>query len=252
MGAENLDEGDLQGWDLAMHEDACQVQLHLEAYVHVGSVDRWRPPKREASVRNLVEAGPLRIRELLEAHGLFEAACLLPEETLPGGEIGALEQGVLQNAFHASKGLDHVGTVVIQVPEFAIMALVRPPEGILAHDVVLLEVLAYTPALVEREGVPVLLEERIDTRDTTIPSILQVLQGEASVLRRGLLPLQGVLGPDALRVNELSLPCLHIPVKVRDQLVLLVAQSTAVVGDACLGLFGVSQVRLRDEDVSHA
>jgi hypothetical protein len=29
MGAENLDEGDLQGWDLAVHEDSGQVKLHL-------------------------------------------------------------------------------------------------------------------------------------------------------------------------------------------------------------------------------
>lgn len=35
VSSEDLDEGDLQGGDLAMHEDARQVQLHLKAYVHL-------------------------------------------------------------------------------------------------------------------------------------------------------------------------------------------------------------------------
>mmetsp|Transcript_8139 Transcript_8139/g.19409 ORF Transcript_8139/g.19409 Transcript_8139/m.19409 type:complete len:210 (-) Transcript_8139:3983-4612(-) len=131
------------------------------------------------------------------------------------------------------------------------MALVSPPEGVLAHDVVLLEVLTHAPALVEGQGVAILLEERVDSRNTTIPGILQVLQCEASVLRRGLLPLQGVLGPDTLGIDELRLPGLHISVQVGDELVLLVAQATAVVRDARLGLLRISQVRLRDQDVAH-
>ena len=36
---EDLDEGDLEGGDLAMHEDAGQVQLYLEAHIHIGTVD---------------------------------------------------------------------------------------------------------------------------------------------------------------------------------------------------------------------
>ena len=36
----------------------------------------------------------------------------------------------------ASKRLDHVCPVVVQVPELAIMTLVRPPEGVVPHDVV--------------------------------------------------------------------------------------------------------------------
>ena len=40
-------------------------------------------------------ATALSVRELLEAHGLLESAGLLPEESLPGGEVGALEERVL-------------------------------------------------------------------------------------------------------------------------------------------------------------
>ena len=39
MCPEDLDEGDLEGGYLAVHEDACQVQLYLEAHVHVGSAE---------------------------------------------------------------------------------------------------------------------------------------------------------------------------------------------------------------------
>lgn len=56
---------------------------------------------------------------------------LSPEETFPGGEVGALEEGVLQDAFHTTQGLDHVCAVVVQIPKFAIVSLMSPPERIL-------------------------------------------------------------------------------------------------------------------------
>lgn len=56
---------------------------------------------------------------------------LSPEETLPGGEISAFEECVFQDALHTSQSLDHVCAVVVQVPQFAIMPLVGPPERIL-------------------------------------------------------------------------------------------------------------------------
>ena len=40
MRSEDLDEGDLQRGNLAVHEDAGEVELHLEAHVDVGSVNR--------------------------------------------------------------------------------------------------------------------------------------------------------------------------------------------------------------------
>ena len=51
--------------DLAVHKYAGQIQLHLEAHVHVGTVDGGRPPECEAPVGNLVQTTPLRIRQLL-------------------------------------------------------------------------------------------------------------------------------------------------------------------------------------------
>lgn len=56
---------------------------------------------------------------------------LSPEETLPGGEISAFEECVFQDALHATERLDHVCAVVVQVPQFAIVSLVGPPEWIL-------------------------------------------------------------------------------------------------------------------------
>lgn len=56
---------------------------------------------------------------------------LSPEETLPGGEISAFEECVLQNALHTTERLDHVCAVVVQVPQFTIVSLVGPPERIL-------------------------------------------------------------------------------------------------------------------------
>ena len=57
-----------------------------------------------------------------------------PEKPLPGREVSALEECVFQNAFHTTQGLDHVCTVVVQVPELPIMPLVCPPERVLLQD----------------------------------------------------------------------------------------------------------------------
>ena len=54
-----------------------------------------------------------------------------PEETLPGREISAFEECVLQDSLHTTQSLDHVCAVVVQVPQFAIVPLVGPPEWIL-------------------------------------------------------------------------------------------------------------------------
>lgn len=105
MSAEDLDERDLECRNLAVHEDAGQIQLHLEAHVNIGPVDGWRPPEREASVGNLVETGALGHRQLLVLHLLLEAARLLPEQTLPRGEVGAFEQRMLENSFDTAQCL---------------------------------------------------------------------------------------------------------------------------------------------------
>lgn len=38
-----------------MHEDTCEIQLDLEPYIDIGSVDRGGPPQGESSVRDLVQ-----------------------------------------------------------------------------------------------------------------------------------------------------------------------------------------------------
>jgi hypothetical protein len=57
-----------------------------------------------------------------------------------------LEEGVLENALHPAQRLDHVRPIVVEVPEFAVVALVGPPERVLlqhlgtgekAHDYLL-------------------------------------------------------------------------------------------------------------------
>ena len=55
MCPEDLNEGDLECGDFAVHEDACQVQLHLETHVHIRPVDGWTPPQGKATVRDLIE-----------------------------------------------------------------------------------------------------------------------------------------------------------------------------------------------------
>lgn len=130
-----------------------------------------------------------------------------PEKPLPGREVSALEECVFQNAFHTTQGLDHVCTVVVQVPELPIMPLVCPPERVLLQNLdgkastikvlgaycprflawprilliqgkistilsmylVLLKVSSNTPALIISQCVPVLLEEGVDSRNATIP-----------------------------------------------------------------------------------
>src|SRR5690242_18280404 len=105
VGTENLNQRDFQGWDLSMHENSRQIQLYLEADVNVCSVDSRRPPQRKTTVRNLVQTRTLRVCQLLELHLLLEAAASFPEQTLPRGKVRSLEQCVLQDALHSSKGL---------------------------------------------------------------------------------------------------------------------------------------------------
>lgn len=58
------------------------------------------------------------------------------------------------------------------------------------------------------------------------------------VLSDGLLPLEGVLGPNSLGVDELALPRLDVAVQIRNQLVFFVAHSRPEVGDSHVCLLG--------------
>ena len=49
--SEELDEADLEGGHLAVEHDAGEVELDLEAHVHVGTVDGGTPPEGEPGDR---------------------------------------------------------------------------------------------------------------------------------------------------------------------------------------------------------
>ena len=83
---------------------------------HVSPVDGGRPPECEPSVGDLVESRPLSVGQLLVLHGLLEATGLLPEQTLPGREVCSSEEGVLQDTLNSAQCLDHVRTIVVEVP----------------------------------------------------------------------------------------------------------------------------------------
>jgi hypothetical protein len=70
------------------------------------------------------------------------------------------------------QSLDHVSAVVVQVPEFAVVLLMSPPEGVLFENLVLFEVLSNSPTLVIGESQAVFLEESVDSRDTSVPRVL--------------------------------------------------------------------------------
>ena len=89
---------------------------------------------------------------------------------------------------------------------------------------------------------PVFLKQRVDAGDAPVPGVLEVLQRQAAVLGVGLLPLQRVLGPHSLTVDELALPRLHVSKKIGNDLVLLVGHAAPEVGHALVRLFGIAQV----------
>ena len=62
--------------------------------------------------------------------GLFEAGRLLPEETLPSREVGTLEESVFQDTLDTTKCSDDIDSVVVELPQLAVVALRRPPEGV--------------------------------------------------------------------------------------------------------------------------
>ena len=130
MSTEDLDQTDLERGDLAVHEDTGQIELDLETNVYVGTVDSGTPPERESTVWNLIQTGPLSVREFLVPHRLLETGRLLPEQTLPGREISTLEQGMLQDTFNTTEGSDDIDTIVVELPQLSVVALGCPPERI--------------------------------------------------------------------------------------------------------------------------
>ena len=61
----NLYERYFERRDLAVHENASQIQLNLKSNVHVCAVDGWAPPEGESSIWYLTQAGTLRVGQFL-------------------------------------------------------------------------------------------------------------------------------------------------------------------------------------------
>jgi hypothetical protein len=84
-----------------------------------------------------------------------------PKEPLPTRESRSLEERVLQDRLHTTQGLDDIRPIRVQVPELAVVALARPPEGVGLHVLVDLELCPSTETLVEAECAAVLLKQRV-------------------------------------------------------------------------------------------
>ncbi|KAH3663741.1 hypothetical protein OGAPHI_005143 [Ogataea philodendri] len=73
MCSKDLDQRDLESWNLSVKEDTRQIELDQESNVNVGSVDRWRPPQSKPTVRNLRQSRTLGISEFLEFQSVFKS-----------------------------------------------------------------------------------------------------------------------------------------------------------------------------------
>lgn len=74
---------------------------------------------------------------LLLSHPHFSYTCTSlasPEQTLPCWEVGPLEERVFQDPLYSSKSLDHVRTIIVEVPQLSIMTLMSPPEWVLLEN----------------------------------------------------------------------------------------------------------------------
>mmetsp|Transcript_31758 Transcript_31758/g.36108 ORF Transcript_31758/g.36108 Transcript_31758/m.36108 type:complete len:252 (-) Transcript_31758:2893-3648(-) len=216
MCSEDLNQRDLQRGDLSMHENSGQIQLDLETDIHIGTIDGGRPPQSKSSVGDLVQTRSLGMSQFLVSHRFFESGCLLPKQTFPGGEISTLEQSMFQNTFNTSQSLNHISSVVVQIPQFTIMFLMSPPEGILLKNLILFEILSDTPSFVVGQGKTIFLEQSVNSGNTTIPRFFQIFQGQTTILGIGFLSLQEVFGPNTLGIDEFGLPSLDITVQIRN------------------------------------
>ena len=156
---------------------------------------------------------------------------------------------MLKNGLDTTKCLYHIRSVCVEVPQLTVVALACPPEGVALHVLVDLELGPGPETLVETEGTAILLEESVDTRQTAVPAVLEVLQSQASVLLLSFLTFLGVLYPDTLRVAELRLPRNDVAEDVGDEGLLVVRHTSAVMCDSGVGLLRPSLVASRDQDV---
>jgi hypothetical protein len=99
-----------------VHVNSRQIELHLKAHVNVGSVNGWRPPKCKSTIGNLIQPGTLGVGKFLELHTFFKSTRFLPEEPFPGREVRPFEKCMLEDTLNTTQCLNHISSVVIQVP----------------------------------------------------------------------------------------------------------------------------------------
>jgi hypothetical protein len=111
-----------------------------------------------------------------------------------------------------------------------------PPKRVLLQNLVLLEVLSDTPALIVCKRESVFLEQCVYARDATVPAIFKIIQCETTILSKSFLSLEGILGPNSLGVDKLRLPTLNVSVKVWYELILFMCHTSSEVTNAGIGL----------------
>lgn len=84
---------------------------------------------------------------------------------------------MLKNAFNTTQSLNHIRSVVVQIPQFSVVPLMRPPERVLLQDLVGLELRSHSPTFIVGQRVAVLLEERVNAGNTTVPAVVQIFEG---------------------------------------------------------------------------
>jgi hypothetical protein len=78
---------------VSAHENASQIELHLETDINISPIDGRTPPESEATIGNLIETRSLSIGKLLISHRLFESRGFLPEQTYETHEHLSVTQG---------------------------------------------------------------------------------------------------------------------------------------------------------------
>ena len=61
MRSEDLNQRNLEGRNFTMHENAGEIQLHLETDIDVSTIDGWRPPQCETTIWDLGKTRPLGV-----------------------------------------------------------------------------------------------------------------------------------------------------------------------------------------------
>lgn len=120
-------------------------QYRSDLQLDLAAMDRWTPAQGESTGGNWAQTRTLSMGSLLPTHRF------LPEETFPGGQRRAFEQRVFDNPFPTTSGFDQISSIMVQMPPFTVVTLVRPLEEILLEDWGCFEVRSYTASSVRSE-----------------------------------------------------------------------------------------------------